>query len=296
MQRDVTPAAIVLEGPLAKLRAEGSDPVRYALAVAGAGVAIDPYIGQGVRVRWLRRIVCATCGGATNRSYGQGHCYACFAGRAACDLCVRSPDRCHYHLGTCREPEWGRANCMREHIVYLAHSSDVKVGITRADQVPVRWLDQGAVAALPVARTASRRAAGHLEAAAKALLPDRTDWRKMVQADPPPHDLRQHAQALRRRLAPALPAIVAAAQGDAIDWIDGEEWSARYPRLEATAPLAQTLDLEAINAFEGVLLGIKGQYLLFDCGAFNVRRHTGFVVTVALGAAVVRRPVQTTMF
>jgi hypothetical protein len=60
------------------------------------------------------------------------------------------PETCHYHLGTCREPDWAQNHCFRPHIVYLANSSGVKVGITRKTQIPTRWLDQGASQALPI--------------------------------------------------------------------------------------------------------------------------------------------------
>jgi hypothetical protein len=71
-----------------------------------------------------------------------------------------SPEKCHYHAGTCREPEWGEAHCMIDHFVYLANTSGLKVGITRGTQVPTRWIDQGATQALPVFRVASRLDSG----------------------------------------------------------------------------------------------------------------------------------------
>lgn len=289
--------ALMAAGPIARLLADGNDPVRHVLCVGDARIGLADRLGAGVRIRWQRRIVCVACGRDTPTSHGGGHCQACFVQRAACDSCVRSPDRCHFHHGTCREPEWGRANCMVEHVVYLAHSSDVKVGITRRDQVRVRWSDQGAVAALPVALAQTRRAAGHLEAAAKRLLPDRTDWRRMVAADPPAADLVARAAELRLRLQGELAAVMAAAHGDQLRWTsDLPMWRARYPRMPATAVPVHAIDLAESVAFEGRLLAIKGQYLLLDCGAFNVRRHAGFVVTVEVDVDVRAQPVQTTLF
>jgi hypothetical protein len=65
-------------------------------------------------------------------------------------MCILKPEQCHYEAGTCREPEWGLAQCFKPHYVYLANSSGIKVGITRESQIPIRWIDQGAVQALPI--------------------------------------------------------------------------------------------------------------------------------------------------
>jgi hypothetical protein len=70
-------------------------------------------------------------------------------------MCIMKPETCHYHLGTCREPDWAQSHCFRPHIVYLANSSGVKVGITRKTQIPTRWLDQGASQALPIFEVAT---------------------------------------------------------------------------------------------------------------------------------------------
>jgi len=40
--------------------------------------------------------------------------------------------------------------------IYLANSSGIKVGITRQTQIPTRWIDQGAVQALPIFKVQSR--------------------------------------------------------------------------------------------------------------------------------------------
>ena len=102
---------------------------------------------------------------------------------ARCDLCFVSPERCHYHVGTCREPEWAEGVCWQPHTVYLALSSGPKVGITRAGREWRRWVDQGAVIARPLARVASRRLAGLLESFLKRWVADATDWRRLVRGE-----------------------------------------------------------------------------------------------------------------
>ena len=137
-----------LQGPLEKLaatRGVRGGPARYELVVGDGRLALNPCVGAGLEIEFLGRISCRHCAAPTRRSYAQGYCYRCFKTLARCDLCVVSPDRCHYHEGTCREPAWGEAFCMSPHLVYLANSSGAKGGITRAGQEVGRWLEQGAV-------------------------------------------------------------------------------------------------------------------------------------------------------
>ena len=52
---------------------------------------------------------------------------------------------------------------LTEHIVYLSMTSGIKAGITRASQVPTRWIDQGATQAQPVFRVNTRYQSGLME-------------------------------------------------------------------------------------------------------------------------------------
>ena len=134
---------IDVTGRLRKMPAEAGNPVAYSIAVGDTRIPLNDLIGRPLRLDFDGVIRCIHCDRKTNKSFNQGFCYPCFRKLAACDSCIMSPEKCHYHLGTCREPEWGEAHCMVEHVVYLANSSGLKVGITRASQVPTRWIDQG---------------------------------------------------------------------------------------------------------------------------------------------------------
>lgn len=129
-------------GRLRKMPVEAGEPVAYSIAVGDTRIPLNDLIGRPLRLDFDGVIRCIHCDRKTNKSFNQGFCYPCFRKLAACDSCIMSPEKCHYHLGTCREPEWGETHCMVEHVVYLANSSGLKVGITRASQVPTRWIDQ----------------------------------------------------------------------------------------------------------------------------------------------------------
>ena len=277
----MTELVVRATGALEKMRVSGGEPVAYVLELGDAQVPMNELLGRRVALRFGGEILCTACGRKTNKSFNQGYCYPCFQKLAACDTCVMSPERCHYDAGTCREPEWGERNCMTDHVVYLANSTGVKVGITRASQVPIRWMDQGAVAAVPFARTATRHQAGLLEVALKAHVTDRTQWQRLLKGPPEPLDLVEQ----RRRLQEAVAEEIAALQDrfgvQAIRLVDdADAFAFDYPVLEYPAKV-KSLALEKLGEVEGELHGIKGQYLILSAGVINLRKYTGHVVEFA---------------
>ncbi|MDH5259208.1 MAG: DUF2797 domain-containing protein, partial [Gammaproteobacteria bacterium] len=172
-------------GNIRKMTTKLTDSVEYSLPIGDERINMNQFIGKKLTLRYTGTINCVHCGKKTSKSYSQGHCYPCMKTLASCDMCIMKPETCHYDQGTCREPEWGEENCMRPHYLYLANSSgdSVKVGITRETQIPTRWIDQGAVQALPIGKVQTRLQVGLLEVALKDYVKDKTDWRKMLKND-----------------------------------------------------------------------------------------------------------------
>lgn len=106
--------------------------VKYTLRAGEQRLALNDYLGEPLQLEWTGGIACSHCGRATRKSFAQGHCYPCFKRLARCDTCIIKPELCHFHAGTCREPDWGQRFCFQPHIIYLANASGLKVGITRA--------------------------------------------------------------------------------------------------------------------------------------------------------------------
>jgi hypothetical protein len=183
---------------------------------------------------------------------------------------------------TCREPEWGEAFCMQPHLVYLANSAGLKVGITKPEHVPGRWLDQGASEALPIMATRTRHQAGCVEAAFARFVADRTDWRRLVREDAAPLDLPHCAAELYGQAAAALERLDIRFPGQ-LERIDASVERFVYPVLSYPAP-TRLLRMVDNGSVEGELVGIKGQYLLFDSGVFNVRRHRAYHLEVRLSS------------
>lgn len=272
----------VAQGGLRKLHVRPGDPAQYSLRVGGTTLDLNAQLGRRLSVHPLGEIRCINCGRRTRRSYAQGHCFPCSRRLARCDLCIVKPELCHFHEGTCREPAWGVAHCMRPHVVYLANGSGLKVGITRETELPTRWLDQGAAQALPVFRTATRHHAGRVEALLREHVSDRTDWRRMLRGEPRSRDLPAERDALMAACADELAALKAELGEGAVASVTAHPATLRYPvRRYPDRVRARSLDGE--SRVEGVLEGIKGQYLLFDCGVLNIRRFSGYQVALALG-------------
>ena len=117
-------------GHLHKMEVELADPVSYHLMFGDEKLSLNQLIGREISIEFLQEIVCLGCAREIKKSYNQGYCYVCFKQLARNDRCVMNPHLCHFAKGTCREPDWGLAHCMQPHIVYLAQTSGLKVGIT----------------------------------------------------------------------------------------------------------------------------------------------------------------------
>lgn len=280
---DVAGAETALCGPLSKMKtsADADARVQYRLPLGDAEHPLNGYLGRHVRLHWQGRIFCVHCGRKTNKSFDQGYCYPCFTRLAQCDTCIVKPERCHFAKGTCREPAWGQEFCFRPHVVYLANSTGIKVGITRESQIPVRWMDQGAIQALPLFSVRSRRAAGLVEVALASRIPDKTQWRALLKGPAPLLDMqaeRERVQALCKDLLESLQLPEEDGMAEACN--DAVEWRAEYPVLQYPVKI-ESLDFGKQPVVEGVLTGIKGQYLLLDTGVINIRKFGGYEVAAS---------------
>lgn len=268
-------------GALEKMRVQLDTPVQYKLRLGDAEIPVNPLIGRPIRLEYLGAIHCTHCGRRTNKSFSQGYCYPCFKKLPQCDICIVSPERCHHELGTCRDPAWGTEFCMTDHIVYLANSSGIKVGITRGTQLPTRWLDQGAMQALPIMRVSTRQQSGFVEDLLRNEVADRTNWRALLKSDATPLDLIEIREKLFDRLAEGITDLQNRFGLQAIQLLpDAQPTDIRYP-VEVYPTKIATFDFEKTPVVEGTLMGIKGQYLMLDTGVINVRKFTAYNVAAS---------------
>ncbi len=181
-------------------------------------------------------------------------------------------------MGTCREPAWGEEFCQQDHIVYLANSSGVKVGITRATQIPTRWVDQGAVQALAIIRVRSRLQSGSLEVLFKQHVADKTNWRDMLKGSDHETDLFAERDRLLGVCRKDIDDLVQRFGFHAISILNGvDPVKIEYPVISYPEKFT-SFNFDTDPTVEGTLIGIKGQYLMFDTGVINLRRFAGYSV------------------
>ena len=270
----------IYTGTLKKMTASLSDEVQYSLPVGDQSVALNPLIGKELTLTHTGNIFCCSCGKKTKKSYSQGHCFVCMKKLASCDMCIMKPETCHYAEGTCREPQWGEQNCMVDHYIYLSNTSSIKVGITRHTQIPTRWIDQGATQGLPIFKVTNRYLSGLIEVELAKLISDKTNWRTLLKQNSAPLDLNTHAADLIPQIESHLDELALRFGEGSIKRLDAEIVEINYPMTEfPTKIVSHNFDKEPV--VNGILKGIKGQYLIFDTGVINVRKFSSYEVTVS---------------
>lgn len=266
---------MTLTGTLQKLRGilpKEHESVEYSLPIGQEILPLNALLGKTLNFEFTGNIFCIHCGKKTKKSYQQGYCYICATTLARCDFCIVRPEKCHFHLGTCREPEWGKAHCQIPHIVYLSNTSHLKVGITRETQIPTRWIDQGATQALAIARTVSRYQSGLIEVSIAEKIRDKTDWRLMLKGENESIDLFAQYDEVKETFKINLPTF---SGNSDFNWLQEKIVILQYPVIEYPKKI-QSISVEKEKCFSAVLLGIKGQYLIMDKGVMNIRNLTGY--------------------
>jgi hypothetical protein len=275
-------AELLGQGAVRKMKTRLEQSVQYTAVLGDAEIPMNQYLGQVLRLDYQGAINCVHCDRKTSKSFSQGYCYPCFKRLAQCDSCIMSPEKCHFAAGTCREPQWGEDNCMVDHYVYLANTSGLKVGITRGTQVPTRWMDQGATQAQPIFRVATRHYSGMVEVLFKNHVADKTNWQAMLKGGAEPRDLEADRQRLMAECTTELDALQSEHGLQAVTALDNEsEIRIDYPVLEYPAKV-KSFNLDKTPSAEGTLMGIKGQYLMFDTGVINMRKYSGYQLALNL--------------
>jgi hypothetical protein len=259
-------------GKVTKLKILDGNPVNYFFIAGAHEIPLNNLIGQQVFLHFTGNSYCVACNRKIAKTYRQGYCFLCNRGLAQCDMCVLQPERCHYAQGTCREPEWGDKYCNIPFVVYLANTSGIKVGITKAHDMLTRWFDQGATQAVPIFRVGSRYHSGLIEVQLAKQMSDKTNWRQMLNACVEPVDL----LSLRAEIFANYPDKFAF--GDVEFLTEHAVKEIVYPG--ADYPKIKSLNFKETNIIGGTLQALKGQYMLFDTGVINIRNISGHEIEI----------------
>lgn len=261
-----------LEGNILKMRAEHATPVNYFFPVGNTELAMNSLIGKEISMNFTGQINCISCGKQTKTSFAQGFCYNCLQTAPEASESVIRPELSKAHLGIARDMEWAVKHDLIDHFVYLAVSGDVKVGVTRHHQIPTRWIDQGASAAIKIVKTPNRHIAGIIEVFLKKHFTDKTDWRAMLKNEIAQQiNLSDEKQKVYKLLSSELKKYFEP---------DNEVIEIEYPVITFPKNI-KSVGFDKTPKIEGILTGIKGQYLIFqDDSVLNIRKHNGYFLQI----------------
>ncbi len=263
---------MLYEGVLRKMKTEMGDPIQYFLVFENDFINFNQALNKNLTIEFIK-FQCLNCG-KDRPIYRQGFCKSCFFETPMAGEWIMKPELSTAHLDQeDRDLAFEKQMQLQPHIVYLANSSNVKVGVTRKAQVPTRWIDQGAHEAIEIVEVPNRYLAGITEVALKAHVSDKTSWQKMLKNDLEDVDL----VAWRDKLKAYIPE-------ETLDYFiaSNSETQLKFPVLQYPEKI-QSLNLGKTPSYTGVLKGIKGQYLIFeDNTVFNVRANEGLYVGITI--------------
>ncbi|MGV3697084.1 DUF2797 domain-containing protein [Flavobacterium sp.] len=259
------------EGVLTKMQTELGNPIQYYLVFEDSFLSVNQLLGKQVEISFVG-YQCLNCG-KKKKIFRQGFCYDCFMGSAAAGDWIMRPELSTAHLDIAdRDLEYEKKVQLQPHIVYLASSSEVKVGVTRGTQVPTRWIDQGASYAISIVEVPNRYLAGITEVSLKNHFTDKTNWQKMLRNELAQIDLILEKGRVRDLLPSEVHEFYYPEKIDVHELV--------YPVLQYPTKVS-SLNLDKTHNFIGRLTGIKGQYLIFEDGTvFNIRTFEGYVVRI----------------
>ena len=260
------------EGVLQKMQTEVGNPIQYYIVFENDFLNVNQVLDKELQIDFIK-YQCLNCG-QDLKIYRQGFCKTCFYETPAAGEWIMRPELSTAHLDKAdRDLEYEKKVQLQPHIVYLANSSNVKVGVTRKTQVPTRWIDQGAHEAIEIVEVPNRYLAGITEVALKDHVSDKTSWQKMLKNEIEDLDLREWRSKLKQY-------IPNEAQEYFIE--NNSETNLEFPVLQYPEKV-KSLNLDKTPSYSGVLKGIKGQYLIFeDNTVFNVRGSEGYFVGLGI--------------
>lgn len=258
------------KGNIEKMDTLLKDVVQYTLVLGPDHVLMNGLIGQEITLSFTGRIFCVSCGKQTKKSFGQGFCYPCFMNSPDNSDCIIKPELCKAHLAEGRDVEWEIRNHLQPHYVYLALSNEVKIGVTRNTQIPTRWIDQGASKAIILAEVPYRQLAGLIEVELKQYMTDKTNWQRMLKNEV------DYSVSLEERKNLAIEKLPVDLKKYTVP--ENVITEIVYPVLQYPTKI-NSMNFDKSPIIKGHLMGIKGQYLIFEGGnVINLRNASGYEI------------------
>lgn len=236
-------------------------------------IDLNALVGKPIKLSYDGVINCVVTGKKIKKAYGEGMSWDAFESSPMADQSIVKPELSTAHLGIeRRDIEWEIEHHVVPHYVYLSFTSNFKVGVTRYTQIPTRWVDQGAIAAIIIAKTPYRQAAGLIEVSLKDFIADKTNWRKMLQDQQVNKtDMLAKRDELIKHFPEALKTY--ALKEEPIQYL-------QYPVTTYPEKIS-SIKFDKVPVVNKILKGIKGQYLIFDDNTvMNLRSQSGYEIEI----------------
>ena len=262
----------MFNGALKKMITEFDNPVNYFLDIGNDFIVFNSIIDNNITIEF-DGYSCLSCG-SSQEIYRQGYCKKCFFDLPSTADWVMRPEMSKAHLDIEeRDLDYEKKVQLQPHVLYLAYTSEIKVGVTRKSQVPTRWIDQGATKAIQIIELPNRYLAGISEVKLKEFYKDKTNWRKMLKNSFNDIDLVNEKLKCLDQLPEEVKKFIKN---------DNQTLDIVYP-LNKLPENPKSLNIVKTQKFSGKLKGIKGQYLIFENDTvFNIRSNEGIVVNITV--------------
>ena len=256
-------------GQISKLITELTNPISYKLPIGNNTIDMNGLINTDINLSFDGEIRCIACDNKIKKTFMQGYCYPCFISSPQTSECILKPELCRAHEGEARDMEWSEKYCLTDQYIYLALTSNLKVGVTRHTQIPTRWIDQGAHKTIIFAKTPNRYLAGMIEKEVSQHISDKTYWRRMLLGEYPNLNLVDEKNKLSKVVSSKYQQYITN---------DKNITELNYP-VSIKPEKIKSLNFEKTPEITGKLLGIKGQYLFFENDyVLNIRKFTGYFI------------------
>ena len=230
-------------------------------------IDVNSLIGRTIRIEYEGYLNSILSGEKMNKAFGEGLTYKEFMESPIASPSIMKPELSEIHNGIAlRDYEWEVKHHLKPHYVYIALTSNFKVGVTRTSNTPYRWIDQGATEAIILAEVPYRQLAGLIEVSLKDHISDKTAWQRMLKGVA---EMDRSIIQTRDEMAKLVPKEFQSFLSNST-----EVQHIKYPVTQYPEKV-KSLKLERNKVIEQKLVGVKGQYLIFEDGVLNVRSHSG---------------------
>ena len=261
----------MFSGVLKKMVSEYGNEIIYYLNFENEFMVMNQFLDKKIKLIF-NGYECLNCK-SDEIIFRQGYCKKCFYDLPITGDWIMKPELSKAHLNIeDRNLEYEKKVQIQPHIIYLAFSSHLKVGVTRKSQLTTRWVDQGAHQAISLAEAPNRFLAGICEVELKSYYSDKTNWRKMLENNFETIDSKKEKDMAVQKIPEKIFSKLIPKTDDPL--------TINFPVLKIPEKV-KSLNIVKENNFEGILKGIKGQYLIFeDNSVFNIRSNEGLQITI----------------